>query len=102
MGGEILVPIAWVCGVIAFVWLVVRTIRPISRPYALPTLVACMISASILIHEFPNPDYYWRSVSAHFLLAAVVFGAHAHAINWLVNRSTKKPRPNYPLELMRS
>jgi len=90
MGGEVLVPIAWFCGAVTLVWLIVRSIQPQSRPYALPTLVASAITAEVLIRQFPNPDYPVGTALALFFFGALAFGIHAHAIRWLAQRTNKR------------
>jgi hypothetical protein len=89
MGSEIIFPIGVGLGLLLFAWLVVRTFYPRSRPFSLPTLLAALAFAFIL-NGGGKPGYYWYYFIDWFCLGAIIFGLHAHAIQWLVSRGSKK------------
>lgn len=85
MGGEILIFIG--AGLAAFVFLLLsyRAFIPTARPYAIPTIIFAsavgVYEASIAIAG----NTIWLFLF-WFLLGALVFGAHAHAIMWFRER----------------
>jgi hypothetical protein len=94
MGIEALVPVVLAFGIGVFIWLVVRSFSANSRPFALPTLLASLVSAIAFVGRLkPDPGFYWSSFIACFSVGAIVFGLHAHAIKWLVSRRDKRVAP---------
>jgi hypothetical protein len=88
MGPEVLiVPLsivgALLCGLLGY-----RSLVPASRPFALPTFVAALLWAYYGAVEFRKPDDFWTYFFLSFVGGAVLFGLHAHAIKWLIARST--------------
>ena len=93
MGPEAIVLFVWVFGIVAGGWLVWRSFLAKSRPFALPTLLASLVSAHALVVSMLNPDpgYYWNSYVACFCASAVILGPLAHAIRWLLSRHGGRP-----------
>src|SRR5580765_5120143 len=86
MGIEAFVFLVPMLGIGLFLWLAVHSYLPVSRPFALPTLLAALIFAFILVARLdPDKDHYWSALIACFCIGAIVFGLHAHAIRWLVS-----------------
>jgi len=86
MGADIPIVILRLLGACICAFLLYRAVRPNSRAYALPTLVA----ASLLAWFFASssrPDRFWTWFFMYFVGTAAMFGIHAHAIKWLVGRS---------------
>ena len=94
MGIEALVPIVWVFGVGLFIWLAVRSFSANYRAFALPTLLASLAFGFAFVGRLkPDPGFYWNSFMACFSVGGILFGLHAHAIKWLVNRRAKRAAP---------
>jgi hypothetical protein len=97
MGPEALVLFVWLFGIVAAGWLVWRSFHAKSRPFALPTLLASLVSAYALANPLlkPVPGYFWNAYIACFSLGAIFFGLHAHAMRWLLRRRDDHPiRPD--------
>ena len=89
MGIEALAFVVWPFGVAVGILLVSRSLDPKSRPFALPTLLVSIVSAFVFVVPLkPDPGFYWNSFIACFSVSAIVFGLHAHMIQWLVRRRT--------------
>ena len=94
MGIEALVPMVWAFGIGLFIWLAVRSFLANYRPFALPTLLASLAFGFAFVGQLkPDPDFYWNSFMACFCVGGIIFGLHAHAIKWLVNRRAKRAAP---------
>ena len=87
MGGEILMFGAAAVGACLFAFLVYRSFSNVARPYALPTLVFAIPGGIYAAWDTAPANYLWLFL-AGFLVAAMVFGAQAHAIKWLRDRRT--------------
>lgn len=87
MGGEVFILIGAGLGGCTLAFLIYRVTISSARPCALPTIV---FSAGVAAYE----GVFTRAVGGvweflfWFLIAAIVFGAHAHAIRWLRERRT--------------
>ena len=85
VGPEILGPILGFLvagiGAVLFVFLVYRSMRLDSRPFALPTLAASLIAAACLNAIANHPGV--MPFLCFFAVSSVVFGVHAHAIQLL-------------------
>jgi hypothetical protein len=89
MGVEIIFPIAWFVSVLVMAFLLARSRSPLSRPFALPTLIASALVAllwSALAHE---PGYYWAYAMTWFAPTSIVLGCLAHSIKWLLRRQNR-------------
>ena len=89
MGNEFLYPLGVALGLALFVWLLFRSFRARTRPYALPTLLAAVVFA-LVQNDRPSPGYFWYYLVDWFCLGAIVFGLHAHAIQWLTRGTVKR------------
>lgn len=74
---------------IGFVWcinLVYRSLRGVTRPYALPTLVFSLCWAALRALTM-RPEGHWGVwLFFFFVVSATVFELHAYAIRWLLGR----------------
>ena len=87
MGSEIIFPLAWLASIVAACWLIARSRRTDSRPYALPTLVASLLVTVVWAALNHKPGYFLAYAGTWFAPVVLVFGAQAHAIKWLAGRS---------------
>jgi len=87
MGPDAIAITLGVAGAALLAALVFCSARRSSRPYALPTLCASMLTASWLVRNAET----WPVIVIWFLVysfcASLVFGAHALFIRWLVRRA---------------
>jgi len=82
MGPEYLVIAVAAFGLVAMVLLGWRAVRKASRADALPTLIFSAVAGGYLASGSTVQNQL-MSFLAYFLGAALIFGAHAHAIRWL-------------------
>ena len=94
MGSEIIFPAAAILGIGLFAFLAFRSFSKIARPYAAPTLLAAIAFAFVLNDRAQPPHNDWVYWLDWFCLGAIVFGIHAHAIRWLVQRQIRPSVPN--------
>lgn len=97
MGSEIIFPIGIGLGVALFVWLFASSFFRRFRPYSIPTLLYALVFA-LLFTSDNKPGYYWYYFVDWFCLGAILFGVHAHAIRWLVQRRDTGSAPYQSLE----
>ena len=93
MGIEIVYPIVWLFSTAAIIWLIVRSCRKDSRPYALSTLllsVAVSLPWAWANHE---PGYFIKYALWCFAPAVIVLGLVAHAVRWFVKRGHATSAP---------
>lgn len=93
MGGEIIYPIVWLFSAAAIVWLVVRSFRNDTRPYALPTLLLSALVSFPWAWAHHEPGYLVKYALWCFAPSVIVFGLQAHAIRWLVRRGSTRSAP---------
>lgn len=83
MGGEFLFTIGAALGGVMFLYLLYRSWRASSRPYALPTLALSIGVGVWFSYGTPLRDYHVFFLVG-FLVGAAVFSLHASAIKVLV------------------
>lgn len=87
MGVEIIYPIVWLFSTVAIAWLIIRSFRNDTRPYALPTLLLSAIVSLPWAWTHHEPGYFLKYALWCFAPAVLLLGVQAHAIRWLVKRS---------------
>jgi hypothetical protein len=93
MGVEIIYPIVWLFSLVAMVWLVIRSLRSDTRPYALPTLLLSVVVALSCAWAHREPGYFIKYALWCFAPAVLLLGIHAHAILWLAKRRGANSEP---------
>ena len=86
MGIEIIYPIVWLFSAVAIVWLVIRSFRGDTRPYALPTLLFSAVVSLPYAWAHHESGYFIKYALWCFAPSVLLLGIQAHAIRWLVKR----------------
>ena len=87
MGGEVLILAGSGLGACVLAFLAYRVANTKARPYVLPTLISATAVGLYGAVTDTTGNAFWFFFF-WFLLGAVTFGAHAHAIRWLRERRT--------------
>ena len=93
MGIEIMYPIVWLFSAVAIVWLIIRSLRSDTRPYALPTLLLAGAVTLPWAWAHHESGYFIKYALWCFAPAVLVLGLQAHAIRWLVKRGNTSGAP---------
>jgi hypothetical protein len=93
MGVEIIYPIVWLFSTAAIIWLIIRSFRSGTRPYALPTLLLSVAVSLPWAWAHHEPGYFVKYALWCFAPAVIVLGFQAHAIRWLVKRGSQSSAP---------